>query len=73
MPYFTDAINHIWGGLYCGILYTTTLLVAITFSPARADEAFQTRMTWVRGAQHSRPAPTATPAMRAPRSPCQDC
>jgi len=47
VPYYSDVINHIWIGLYTGILYTACLLVVVMYSPERTNVDFRERMTWV--------------------------
>jgi hypothetical protein len=46
VQFYWDYINHIWVGLWFGMLYTTTLLVVSTFSTDRSVE-HRSEMTMV--------------------------
>jgi hypothetical protein len=48
VPYCYRLLNHIWIGLFCTLLYTSTLLLIIFYSPDKDNAAYVSSMTWVR-------------------------
>lgn len=51
LPFFYDAVNHLWVGLWCGIVFTCCMLVAITYTvnkrPAALQLTYREDMTFV--------------------------